>query len=111
MIIRRCCQFAGSTTWRSIEKMGGGAVNCASTSTLKQLMKALAYLMGQRRVNVPKALTREIVEAVCGTVRVTDTDEMTAASMLVADFVWGARAANKSGRLVRSRLRVREART
>ena len=97
----------------ALEKMGGGAVNCASTSTLKQLMKALAYLMGQRRVNVPKALTREIVEAVCGTVRVTDTDEMTAASMLVADFVWGARAANLylSGRLVRSRLRVREART
>ena len=42
---------------------------------LKQLMKALAYLMGQRRVHVPKALTREIVEAVCRTVNVASTDE------------------------------------
>ena len=28
-----------------LEKMGGGAVNPASTSTFKQLMKALSYLM------------------------------------------------------------------
>ena len=42
-----------------LEKMGGGALNPASTSTFKQLMKALSYLMGQRRVYVPKALTRE----------------------------------------------------
>ena len=41
-----------------IEKMGGGALNPASTSTFKKLMKALSYLMGQRRVYVPKALTR-----------------------------------------------------
>ena len=77
-----------------LEKTGGGAVNPASTSTFKQLMKALSYLMGHRRVNVPKALTREIVEAVCSTVCVASTEEMTAASMLVADFVWGARAAD-----------------
>lgn len=38
--------------------------------------------MGQRRVYVLKALTREIVEAVCGTVRVESINEMTAASML-----------------------------
>ena len=66
-----------------IEKLGGGALNPASTSTFKQLMKALAYLMGQRRVNVPKALTRQIVEAVCSAVHVNSIDEMTSASMLV----------------------------
>lgn len=77
-----------------IEKLGGGALNPASTSTFKQLMKALAYLMGQRRVNVPKALTRQIVEAVCSAVHVKSIDEMTSASMLVADFVWGGRAAD-----------------
>lgn len=77
-----------------LEKLGGGALNPASTSTFKKLMKALSYLMGQRRVYVPKALTREIIEAVCSTVRVGSVDEMTAASVLVADFVWGARGAD-----------------
>ena len=57
-------------------------------------MKALSYLMGQRRVYVPKALTREILEAVCRIVRVDDLDAMTAASVLVVDLVWGARAAD-----------------
>ena len=75
------------------EKLGGGALNSASTSTFKKLMKALSYLMGQRCVYVPKALTHKIIEAVCSTVRVGSVDEMTAASVLVADFVWGARAA------------------
>ena len=79
-----------------LEKLGGGALNPASTSTFKQLMKALSYLMGQRRIHVPKALTREIVDAICCTVDVESTEEMTAASMLVADFVWGGRAADLS---------------
>ena len=35
-----------------LEKHGGGKINPAATSKLKQLMKALAYLMGQRRINV-----------------------------------------------------------
>ena len=77
-----------------IEKLGGGAVNPASTSRFKGLMKALSYLMGQRRVYVPKALTREILEAVCCIVSVDDLDAMTAASVLVCDLVWGARAAD-----------------
>ena len=47
-----------------LEKRGGRALNPASTSTFKKLMKALAYLMGQRRVYVPKALTRGIIAAV-----------------------------------------------
>ena len=56
-----------------IEKLGGGALNPASTGKFKQLMKALSYLMGQRRVYMPKALTRNIVEAVC---RVADADSV-----------------------------------
>lgn len=77
-----------------LEKLGGGALNPASTTTFKLLMKALSYLMGQRRVYVPKALTREIVQAVCGVVCAESVDQMTAVSVLVADLVWGARAAD-----------------
>ena len=57
-------------------------------------MKALSFLMGQRRVHVPRALSREIVEAICGVVNPHSVEEMTALSMLVADFVWGGRAAD-----------------
>ena len=77
-----------------LEKMGGGVLNPASTSTFKKLMKALSFLMGQRRAYVPKAITREVVEALCGIVRVEDIEEMQAASLLVGDLVWGARAAD-----------------
>jgi hypothetical protein len=77
-----------------LEKMGGGMLNPAATSTLKRLMTALSYLMGRRRVHVPKALTLDVVEKVCRCVRASSADEMCAASMLVADFVWGARGIN-----------------
>ena len=46
-----CCVQVLSIRWFYdvlLEKLGGGALNPASTSTFKQLMKALAYLMGQR---------------------------------------------------------------
>ena len=88
-------EFVKSIRWfydGLLEKMEGGPLNPASTSRLKQLMKALSYLMGVRRVYVPKALTREIVEAACGMVHVHAVEEMTSASMLVADFVLGGRA-------------------
>ena len=77
-----------------LEKMGGGLLNPASTSTFKKLMKALSFLMGQRRAYVPNALTREVVEAVCRVVRVDWLEEMQAASLLVGDLVWGGRAAD-----------------
>ena len=78
-----------------LEKVGGGALNPASTLTVKQLMKALSYLMGQRRINVPKALTRDVVEACLVLVRKECTDEeFAAAAMLVANYVWGARCAD-----------------
>ena len=57
-------------------------------------MKALSYLMGQRRVNVPKALTRNVVAAAVSIVDSEDIGAMTAASLLIFDFVLGARAAD-----------------
>ena len=68
-----------------LEKHGGG-VNPAATSTVKQLMKALSYLMGQRRVYVPKALTREILEAVCRIVSVDELDKISE-----PEVAWGSR--------------------
>ena len=35
-----------------LEKMGGGVLNPASTSTFKKLMKALSFLMGQLAARV-----------------------------------------------------------
>ena len=77
-----------------LEGVGGGALNPASTAAMKALMKALSYLMGQRRVSVPKALSQDVLESVAAVTDVESVSMMTALAMLVADFVWGARASD-----------------
>ena len=77
-----------------LEKQGGGELNPSSTKSVKQLMKAVAYLLGQRREIVPEALTAKILEAVCVVCNVDSLKEFMALVMMVVDFVWGARAAD-----------------